>query len=90
MKDAPESQELCLPTQRVIVKRKEKQEILCFRLSLLLFVWKDGAKGTEGGECFAPAQQVKPFWKGSRETRLTLPLGLREKLVYKWHQRVME
>lgn len=70
-------QELYRPTQRVLVERKEGQGPLCFGSSLLPFGWRDGAKEAEGGECFAPAQQVRP-WKGSREPRSTLTLGLGE------------
>jgi len=82
----PLQQELCLPTQKVSVERKQGEGPLCFGSSLLPFAPRDGAKGAEGREHFAPAQQVRP-WKGGREPRSTPRLGLGEEHVQKWHQR---
>lgn len=80
----PLQQELLLLIQRVSVERKEREEPSCFGSCLLPFAWRDGDKGPEGGECFAPAQQVRP-WKGSREPGSTPHLGLGEEHGQKWH-----
>ena len=82
----PLQQELHLPTQGVSVERKEGEGPPCFGSSLLPFAWRDEAKGAEGGECFAPAQRLRP-WKGSREPRSTLRLGLGKEHVQKWPRR---